>query len=121
MNKLRFAVGGMLLGTASCVSIPAIQQESQPLIGTLTSRHHTIHVYAGTEPQYTITDSAGKTLATMASPDDLRKAMPYLYFDLQRMLASDTVWAGSRSRDDLDLAGGVIEYANVTPIYSGHR
>ena len=93
MNRLRFAIGGMLLGLASCVPIPAIQPDSKPLIGTLKSRHHTIHVYAGAELRYTVEDAAGETLVEIASPDDFLKVFHELYVDLQRILAANTLWA----------------------------
>ena len=94
MNRLRLGLLGVLLVVAGCVRIelPNGSKEMPASIGTLRSRHHTVHVYAGV--RYTIQDAEGNTLATLVTDEELQKQLPKLSHELHQMFAGGTLWAG---------------------------
>jgi len=111
MSVHRLALLGMLLLGGACMTesthevsrragegTDALQpgpertlQTPAPL-GTLQSRYHIVHIYAGL--RYTVEDADGRTLATLATDAELREQLPQLSRDLHRMLAYGELWAG---------------------------
>ena len=97
MNRVLIVLLGLLLTSSGCGTGVS---EPPALIGTLRSRHHTVHVHAGI--RYTVEDAEGRSLASFVSDNELWALLPSLHRDLHEMLAGGTLLAGSRTRYDQD-------------------
>lgn len=79
-------------------SEPASQTETPALIGTLRSRNHTIHLYAG---RFTVEDANGQVLANLVTKEDFAKLLPELFGDFQQMYAEGELIADNRTHREL--------------------
>ena len=67
-------------------------EETPPLIMTLRTRDHCVHIYAGR--RYTLEDADGKLIGRLMSEDEFRTMCPLVYSDLHEMFAGDGALAG---------------------------
>ena len=94
---------------------PAHQTETPTLIGTLRSRNHTIHLYAG---RFTVEDADGQVLAHLVTEEDFAKLLPELFGDFRRMYADGQLIADARTHSDLSTGcffSAQPEQANIVP------
>jgi hypothetical protein len=77
---------------------PAAHGATPALIGSLRSRNHTIHLYAG---RFTIEDSEGKILANLVTEDEFAKLLPGLFGDFKHMYAEGRLIADNHTHGKL--------------------
>ncbi len=83
---------------ASQTETPPARKEAPALIGTLRSRNHTIHLYAG---RFTVEDANGQVLANLVTEEDFAKLLPELFGEFQQMYAEEQLIADNRTHREL--------------------
>ncbi len=76
----------------------AAELETPPLIGSLRSRQHTIHMYVG---KFTVEDANGKVLAQLVNENQFSRLLPELFDDFKKMYANEQMTADILVPDEL--------------------
>ncbi len=72
-------------------------QSAPALIGTLRTRDHSIHIYAG---RFTVEDAEGGMMAELVTKSELAQLLPDVFDQVKAMLAEGQRHAGDWVQDD---------------------